>query len=76
MACKKRNLSTCFSAEKEDGPLNPYLYITHDGNVGMEDDHKIVSTCTMNVHKFPFDSQTCHITVSSINYSGESTIQK
>ncbi|XP_043110413.1 5-hydroxytryptamine receptor 3A-like isoform X1 [Puntigrus tetrazona] len=57
------------TAEKEDGPLNPYIYVTHDGNVKMEDDHKIVSTCTMNVHKFPFDTQTCHITVSSINYS-------
>ncbi|KAL1264573.1 hypothetical protein QQF64_004928 [Cirrhinus molitorella] len=56
-------------AEREDGPLNPYLYISHDGNVKMEDDHKIVSTCTMNVHKFPFDTQKCHITVSSINYS-------
>ncbi|XP_050980506.1 5-hydroxytryptamine receptor 3A-like [Labeo rohita] len=56
-------------SEREDGPLNPYLYITHDGNVKMEDDHKIVSTCIMNVHKFPFDTQKCHITVSSISYS-------
>ncbi|XP_016385922.1 5-hydroxytryptamine receptor 3A-like [Sinocyclocheilus rhinocerous] len=65
----KPDLYVYETAEKEDGPLNPYLYITHDGNVRMEDDHKIVSTCTMNVHKFPFDTQTCHITVSSINYS-------
>ncbi|XP_073683999.1 5-hydroxytryptamine receptor 3A-like [Garra rufa] len=57
------------TAEKEDGPLNPYLDISHDGNVRMDDDHKIVSTCTMNVYKFPFDTQKCHITVSSINYS-------
>ncbi|XP_058650523.1 5-hydroxytryptamine receptor 3A-like [Onychostoma macrolepis] len=65
----KPDLYVLETVEKEDGPLNPYLYITHDGNVKMEDDHKIVSTCTMNVHKFPFDTQTCHITVSSINYS-------
>ncbi|XP_077056685.1 5-hydroxytryptamine receptor 3A [Siphateles boraxobius] len=65
----KPDLYVLETAEKEDGPLNPFLYITHDGNVTMEDDHKIVSTCTMNVHKFPFDTQTCHITVSSINHS-------
>ncbi|KAK9965698.1 hypothetical protein ABG768_004775 [Culter alburnus] len=65
----KPDLYVVEAVEKEDGPLNPYLYITHDGNVTMEDDHKIVSTCTMNVHKFPFDTQTCHITVSSINHS-------
>ncbi|XP_056124807.1 5-hydroxytryptamine receptor 3C-like isoform X2 [Rhinichthys klamathensis goyatoka] len=65
----KPDLYVLETAEKEDGPLNPFLFITHDGNVTMEDDHKIVSTCTMNVHKFPFDTQTCHITVSSINHS-------
>ncbi|XP_067286354.1 5-hydroxytryptamine receptor 3A-like [Pseudorasbora parva] len=67
----KPDLYVLETAEKEDGPLNPFLYITHDGNVTMEDDHKIVSTCTMNVHKFPFDTQTCHITVSSINHSDQ-----
>ncbi|XDV44295.1 hypothetical protein PO909_012599, partial [Leuciscus waleckii] len=65
----KPDLYVLETVEKEDGPLSPFLHITHDGNVIMEDDHKIVSTCTMNVHKFPFDIQTCHITVSSINHS-------
>ncbi|XP_073774698.1 5-hydroxytryptamine receptor 3A [Danio rerio] len=55
--------------EKEEGLPNPYLTITYDGNVTMEDDHKIISTCALNVHKFPFDTQTCHITVFSVNHS-------
>ncbi|XP_051968001.1 5-hydroxytryptamine receptor 3A-like [Xyrauchen texanus] len=67
----KPDLFVLETAEKEDGPLSPYLSISHDGKVIMEDDHKIVSTCTMNIHKFPFDTQTCHFTVSSINHSDE-----
>ncbi|TRY87142.1 hypothetical protein DNTS_010211, partial [Danionella cerebrum] len=43
----------------------PDLYVVE----AMDDDLKIVSTCAMDVHKFPFDTQTCHITVSSVNHS-------
>ncbi|XP_071201549.1 5-hydroxytryptamine receptor 3A-like [Salvelinus alpinus] len=51
--------------EKDDGPHSPYLYVSHDGIVLIEDEMKVVSTCKMDVHKFPFDTQRCNITFSS-----------
>ncbi|XP_064856776.1 5-hydroxytryptamine receptor 3A-like [Oncorhynchus nerka] len=51
--------------EKDNGPHSPYLYVSHDGIVLIEDEMKVVSTCKMDVHKFPFDTQRCNITFSS-----------
>uniref|UniRef100_A0A4W5P4Y4 Si:dkey-49c17.4 n=1 Tax=Hucho hucho TaxID=62062 RepID=A0A4W5P4Y4_9TELE len=51
--------------EKDDGPHSPYLYVSHDGIVLIEEEMKVVSTCKMDVHKFPFDTQRCNITFSS-----------
>ncbi|XP_071400719.1 5-hydroxytryptamine receptor 3A-like [Centroberyx affinis] len=58
--------------EKDDAPQNPYIYMSHDGTVILEEDMKVVSTCKMDVHKFPFDTQRCNITVgSAIHNVGE-----
>ncbi|XP_041740335.1 5-hydroxytryptamine receptor 3A-like [Coregonus clupeaformis] len=51
--------------EKHDAPPSPYLYVSHDGIVLLEEEIKVVSTCKMDVHKFPFDTQRCNITFSS-----------
>lgn len=32
---------------------------------------KVVSTCKMDVHKFPFDTQRCNITIGSAMHCGE-----
>ncbi|KAK0134364.1 5-hydroxytryptamine receptor 3C [Merluccius polli] len=50
---------------------NPYLYMTNEGKVFMEEDLKVVSTCRMDVHKFPFDTQSCNITITSVIHSSE-----
>ena len=50
---------------------SPYVFISYDGNVTFEEDLKVVSTCKMDVHKFPFDTQSCNITVMSVLHSGE-----
>ncbi|XP_070708439.1 5-hydroxytryptamine receptor 3A-like [Pempheris klunzingeri] len=58
--------------EKDDSPLNPYMYVSHDGMITSEEDMKVVSTCKMDVHKFPFDTQRCNITIgSAIHYIDE-----
>ncbi|XP_038822209.1 5-hydroxytryptamine receptor 3A-like [Salvelinus namaycush] len=59
------DLSIYEMTEKDDGPHSPYLYVSHDGIVLIEDEMKVVSTCKMDVHKFPFDTQRCNITFSS-----------
>lgn len=51
--------------------MNPYVVVTYDGLVESDQNMKVVSTCKMDVHKFPFDTQSCSITVGSAIYSGE-----
>ncbi|XP_070783693.1 5-hydroxytryptamine receptor 3A-like [Enoplosus armatus] len=51
--------------QRDDSPLNPYMYVSHDGTIISEEDMKVVSTCKMDVHKFPFDTQRCNITIGS-----------
>lgn len=55
----------------DDSPQNAYIYISYDGTVTSEEDFKIVSTCKMDVHKFPFDTQKCNITIGSAIHCGE-----
>ncbi|KAI3365102.1 hypothetical protein L3Q82_010212 [Scortum barcoo] len=57
--------------QKDDSPLNPYMYVSHDGIISSEEDMKVVSTCKMDVHKFPFDTQRCNITIGSAIHSVE-----
>lgn len=51
--------------------MNPYVVVTYDGLVASDQDMKVVSTCKLDVHKFPFDTQSCNITVGSATYCGE-----
>ncbi|KAJ8002197.1 hypothetical protein DPEC_G00177320 [Dallia pectoralis] len=51
--------------EKDAYPPSPYLYVSHDGVISKEDATKVISTCKMDIHKFPFDTQKCSITFSS-----------
>ncbi|XP_034415224.1 5-hydroxytryptamine receptor 3A-like [Cyclopterus lumpus] len=51
--------------QKDDSTQNPYMYVYHDGKVVVEEGLKVVSTCKMDVHKFPFDTQSCNISVGS-----------
>uniref|UniRef100_H3CMN6 Uncharacterized protein n=1 Tax=Tetraodon nigroviridis TaxID=99883 RepID=H3CMN6_TETNG len=54
--------------QKDESSLNPYVTVTHDGLVASDQDVKVVSTCKMDVHKFPFDTQSCNITIGSAIY--------
>ncbi|XP_041670770.1 5-hydroxytryptamine receptor 3A-like [Cheilinus undulatus] len=51
--------------QKDESPLNPYVLLSHNGWVSSDEDMKVVSTCKMDVHKFPFDTQRCNITIAS-----------
>ncbi|XP_076007892.1 5-hydroxytryptamine receptor 3A-like [Genypterus blacodes] len=51
--------------EKDNSNRNPYMYVFHDGMVRSEEDMRVVSTCQIDIHKFPFDTQSCTITASS-----------
>ncbi|XP_047465509.1 5-hydroxytryptamine receptor 3A-like [Mugil cephalus] len=55
--------------ERDGSAHNPYIYVSHDGMITSEEDLRVVSTCKMDVHKFPFDTQTCNLSVSSAIHS-------
>lgn len=57
--------------QTDDSPQSYYISVAHDGTITSEDDIKIVSTCKMDVHKFPFDTQKCNITIGSASHCGE-----
>ncbi|XP_071319501.1 5-hydroxytryptamine receptor 3A-like [Trachinotus anak] len=57
--------------QKDESPQNPYMYVSYDGTVTSEEDIKVVSTCRMDVHKFPFDTQRCNISIGSAIHSAE-----
>ncbi|XP_061080712.1 5-hydroxytryptamine receptor 3A-like [Conger conger] len=52
----------------------PFIQITHNGSVSIEDGFRVTSTCKMDVYKFPFDIQSCVLSFSSVLYA-DSEIQ-
>nr|XP_057921562.1 5-hydroxytryptamine receptor 3A-like [Doryrhamphus excisus] len=51
--------------EKDNSHPSLYLLIHHNGKVIFEQDIRVVSTCKMDVHKFPFDTQQCNMSLGS-----------
>ncbi|XP_039472714.1 5-hydroxytryptamine receptor 3A-like [Oreochromis aureus] len=52
--------------EKDKASQSPYLTIVYDGSTEFRNDQVVVSTCKMQVYKFPFDSQSCNLSFRSI----------
>ncbi|XP_028424343.1 5-hydroxytryptamine receptor 3A-like [Perca flavescens] len=55
--------------EKDKAPPSPYLTIKWNGEVTLRNEMMIVSTCKMQVYKFPFDIQSCNLSFKSAVYS-------
>ncbi|XP_056908479.1 5-hydroxytryptamine receptor 3A-like [Takifugu flavidus] len=55
--------------EKDKAPPSPHLIIHSDGLVRVQNDHMLVSTCRIQIHKFPFDHQTCNLSFKSVVHS-------
>ncbi|KAK2820594.1 hypothetical protein Q5P01_023553 [Channa striata] len=51
--------------QKDESAKTPYMYIFWDGRITSEQVIKAVSTCQMDIHKFPFDIQRCNISIGS-----------
>ncbi|CAH2324603.1 5-hydroxytryptamine receptor 3A-like [Pelobates cultripes] len=59
------------SSETDDKPIViPYYIVYNYGDLTQFKPLRIVSTCTVNIFKFPFDTQTCDLTLGSFVYSG------
>uniref|UniRef100_A0A8C5PDG6 5-hydroxytryptamine receptor 3A-like n=1 Tax=Leptobrachium leishanense TaxID=445787 RepID=A0A8C5PDG6_9ANUR len=56
--------------ETSDKPIViPYVTVQYDGTVIQARPMRIVSTCYLDIYKFPFDSQTCTVKLGSFVYS-------
>ena len=61
-----------FRTEKDKASASPYLIVFNDGQVWLRNDMLVISTCKMDVYKFPFDIQSCNLSFKSDIYSSES----
>ncbi|XP_047233501.1 5-hydroxytryptamine receptor 3A-like [Girardinichthys multiradiatus] len=55
--------------ERDKAPPSPYLTISSNGKVLIQNDQVLVSTCRIQVHKFPFDVQSCTLSIKSVVHS-------
>lgn len=57
--------------EKDKAPPSPYLTINNKGDVEVQNDQVLVSTCRMHIYNFPFDIQSCSLSFKSVIHTGE-----
>ncbi|KAK5881485.1 hypothetical protein CesoFtcFv8_022276 [Champsocephalus esox] len=57
--------------EKDKAPPSPYLTINDKGDVEVQNDQVLVSTCRMHIYKFPFDIQNCNLSFKSIIHTAK-----
>ncbi|XP_042363255.1 5-hydroxytryptamine receptor 3A-like [Plectropomus leopardus] len=55
--------------EKDKAPPVPFLTVRWSGKIEFRNDQMLVSTCKMQVYKFPFDIQSCSLSFKSVVYS-------
>ncbi|KAG6921176.1 5-hydroxytryptamine receptor 3A, partial [Chelydra serpentina] len=55
--------------DEEKSLSRPFLFITHNGIITTVRQHHVTIACNLEMHKFPFDTQTCNITLFSFMYS-------
>lgn len=60
-----------YRTEKDKAAQSPYLSLRSDGKIMLRNDMVVVSSCTMYVYKFPFDSQKCNLTFKSMIHSSK-----
>ncbi|KAM8836628.1 5-hydroxytryptamine receptor 3A-like isoform 2-T2 [Spinachia spinachia] len=57
--------------EENKLPTSPYVTLYYDGEVALVRNMVVVSSCSMEVYKFPFDVQNCKLSFRSIVYSSK-----
>ncbi|NP_001079546.1 5-hydroxytryptamine (serotonin) receptor 3A, ionotropic L homeolog precursor [Xenopus laevis] len=53
----------------DKSPVIPYFTVHYDGKVTLDKPLRILSSCDVNIYKFPFDTQTCSLTFGSYIYT-------
>ncbi|XP_030062716.1 5-hydroxytryptamine receptor 3A [Microcaecilia unicolor] len=55
---------------EDKAPQMPYIKLMHNGTMAIGGPHQIISTCNLDVNKFPFDTQSCELSISLWLHSG------
>nr|DBA17005.1 TPA: hypothetical protein GDO54_002522 [Pyxicephalus adspersus] len=59
------------TSTEDKSQINPYLIVNNNGEIQDKKSIRIVSSCKINIFKFPFDRQSCNISFSSYVYPVE-----
>ncbi|XP_043937444.1 5-hydroxytryptamine receptor 3A-like isoform X2 [Protopterus annectens] len=60
--------------QQDESPAVPYLTVYSDGTVEQTKPLRVVSACSLNIFKFPFDSQICNLTFGTYTNSVDDII--
>lgn len=61
------------SAQEDDFPITPYVYLYNTGHVFDDKPVKMISSCRLGIYTFPFDIQNCSLTFGSYLHFGEAS---
>ncbi|XP_063152648.1 5-hydroxytryptamine receptor 3A-like [Candoia aspera] len=56
-------------ADENKHATSPFVHVSSDGSISLFQAHRLTSTCQLDVHMFPFDEQTCSLTIASSLHS-------
>ncbi|XP_076838695.1 5-hydroxytryptamine receptor 3C-like [Brachyhypopomus gauderio] len=51
--------------DEDKSPTEPYVYIYSNGRIHLDEPKRVVSSCNLNIYRFPFDVQNCSLTFAS-----------
>ncbi|XP_036938099.1 5-hydroxytryptamine receptor 3A-like [Acanthopagrus latus] len=57
--------------EKDKASASPYVIVFSSGRIWLRNDMMVISTCKMNVYKFPFDNQSCNLSFKSAMFTNK-----
>nr|XP_034954961.1 5-hydroxytryptamine receptor 3A-like [Zootoca vivipara] len=62
-------------ADEDKFTRSPMAFVTSDGYIHMLQTCRLTSSCSLDVHAFPFDEQKCNLTMTTI-YSAKELLMK
>ncbi|XP_034564563.1 5-hydroxytryptamine receptor 3A-like [Notolabrus celidotus] len=67
----KPDLTVEEMTEKDKATQSPFLNVGYFGNILLRNDMVLITTCRMQVYKFPFDTQSCNLTFKSVLHKAQ-----
>nr|XP_028576945.1 5-hydroxytryptamine receptor 3A-like [Podarcis muralis] len=61
-------------ADEDKFTQSPFAYVSADGSIQMFQAYRLTSSCSLDVHAFPFDQQKCNISIMSSIHSDKEMI--